>query len=255
MVPALIVRIQLFNLELLMIQIGKMPGGKINQLKGRKFDPQKGITGLETAIILIAIVVVAAVLAYTVLSAGLFSTQKSQEAVYSGLQKVQGAIGVRGSVNGHRDTLNAGNTGSLGCIDITIAECSQGGQADLTPAYTLNSGNGALILSNPQANHLQISFIDQNVTVQDCAWTVKWTGNHNGNNILDYGEKAVITVWLHAFDGMTWGPAETESGPFLGENYVDTGHTFKLELKPDGGATLSIQRITPDFLFQVAELD
>ena len=36
------------------------------------YKEQKGITGLETAIILIAFVVVAAVFAYTVLSAGLF---------------------------------------------------------------------------------------------------------------------------------------------------------------------------------------
>ena len=46
------------------------------------FTGERGITGLETAIILIAFVVVAAVFAYTVLSAGLFSTQKSQEAIY-----------------------------------------------------------------------------------------------------------------------------------------------------------------------------
>ena len=41
------------------------------------FRHEKGITGLETAIILIAFVVVAAVFAYTALSAGLFATQKS----------------------------------------------------------------------------------------------------------------------------------------------------------------------------------
>ena len=41
---------------------------------------QKGITGLETAIILIAFVMVASVLSYVVLSAGLFSSQKAKEA-------------------------------------------------------------------------------------------------------------------------------------------------------------------------------
>ncbi len=49
---------------------------------------EKGITGLETAIILIAFVVVAAVFAYTALSAGLFSTQKSQEAVSDFLYRI-----------------------------------------------------------------------------------------------------------------------------------------------------------------------
>jgi flagellin FlaB len=43
----------------------------------RFLGKEKGITGLETAIILIAFIVVAAVFAYTALSAGLFSTQIS----------------------------------------------------------------------------------------------------------------------------------------------------------------------------------
>ena len=60
---------------------------------------RKGITGLETAIILIAFVVVAAVFAYTALSAGLFATQKSQEAVYSGLKEAQSTLELKGALS------------------------------------------------------------------------------------------------------------------------------------------------------------
>ena len=42
-------------------------------MKNQLTRNQRGITGLETAIILIAFVVVASVFAYTVLSAGIFS--------------------------------------------------------------------------------------------------------------------------------------------------------------------------------------
>jgi len=59
---------------------------------------QKGITGLETAIILIAFVVVAAVFAFTALSAGLFSTEKSKEAVYSGINETQSTLELKGNV-------------------------------------------------------------------------------------------------------------------------------------------------------------
>ncbi|MEE8363798.1 MAG: archaellin/type IV pilin N-terminal domain-containing protein, partial [Dehalococcoidia bacterium] len=45
---------------------------------------QRGITGLETAIILIAFVVVASVFAFTVLSTGIFSSERSKETVYAG---------------------------------------------------------------------------------------------------------------------------------------------------------------------------
>ena len=53
----------------------------------KKFMNQKGITGLETAIILIAFVVVASVFAFTVLSTGIFSSERSKETVFAGLQE------------------------------------------------------------------------------------------------------------------------------------------------------------------------
>ena len=59
---------------------------------------EKGITGLETAIILIAFVTVAAVLAYSVLSAGIFSSERGQEAVYRGLEQAQASMQVSGNV-------------------------------------------------------------------------------------------------------------------------------------------------------------
>ncbi|MBI4287302.1 MAG: hypothetical protein HY671_02600 [Chloroflexi bacterium] len=59
---------------------------------------QRGITGLETAIILIAFVVVAAVFAYTALSAGIFSAQKGQETIYSGLKQAAGSMELKGGM-------------------------------------------------------------------------------------------------------------------------------------------------------------
>jgi flagellin-like protein len=220
----------------------------------RKLHAQNGITGLETAIILIAIVVVAAVTAYTILSAGLFATEKSRDAVYSSLQKVEGALIVKGGINACKDTLNSAGTGSVGRLVFSLAECTDGGQTDLSPAWTVDPGTGALVNSHPGANHLEISYHDRSVSVQDCAWTVEWVGKHDSNNVLDFGEKAVITVWLHAFDGLHWGPPGSESSPFLGRHYLDCGHPFSLELKSANGATLALQRTTPDFLFDVVSL-
>ena len=65
---------------------------------------QRGITGLETAIILIAFVVVASVFAYTALSSGLFATQKSQEAIYSGLEEAQSTVEIKGAVIAKAET-------------------------------------------------------------------------------------------------------------------------------------------------------
>jgi flagellin-like protein len=50
---------------------------------------QKGITGLETAIVLIAFVVVGAVFVFTVITTGLFSPEKVSEATTASLGEVE----------------------------------------------------------------------------------------------------------------------------------------------------------------------
>jgi flagellin-like protein len=53
---------------------------------------QRGITGLETAIILIAVVVVASVFAFTVLSTGIFTSERSKETIFAGIAKRRRAL-------------------------------------------------------------------------------------------------------------------------------------------------------------------
>ena len=59
---------------------------------------ERGQTALETAIILIAFVVVASVFAFTILSAGSSSTEKGKQAIQAGLEGVQSSMNIKGSV-------------------------------------------------------------------------------------------------------------------------------------------------------------
>ena len=54
--------------------------------------------GLTGAFILIAFVVVASVFAFTVLSTGIFASERSKETVFSGIKEAQSSIEPRGSV-------------------------------------------------------------------------------------------------------------------------------------------------------------
>jgi archaeal flagellin FlaB len=60
--------------------------------------PDEGFTGLEAAIVLIAFVVTAAVFSYVVLGAGYFTTQKSQEVVYTSVDMASSSMQVIGDV-------------------------------------------------------------------------------------------------------------------------------------------------------------
>lgn len=212
---------------------------------------QKGITGLETAIILIAFVVVAAVFAYTVLSAGLFSTQKSQEAVYSGLKETQSTMEILGSVVAYKYT-DADIENTIGKVEFTVALAGDGDVVDLTPEYTWDSALDTLSVRVADANKLQIAYSDKNVAVADMPWTVRFIGKNNSDYLLEQGEKAIITVWLHSVAATNW--TEGASGLFLAANDLNTYQTFNVEVKPSTGATMTIQRTTPAYLDAVIDL-
>ncbi len=73
---------------------------KLTRVLRKLHRGQRGMTGLETAIILIAFVTVASVLAYSVLSAGIFSAERGKATVYSGLEQAQATLQIEGSVLG-----------------------------------------------------------------------------------------------------------------------------------------------------------
>ena len=65
---------------------------------------ERGVTGIETAIILIAFVVVASVFSFAILSTGVLSSEKAKETVLGGLAETSASITLRGEVIAHNTT-------------------------------------------------------------------------------------------------------------------------------------------------------
>ncbi|HXF51570.1 MAG TPA: archaellin/type IV pilin N-terminal domain-containing protein [Dehalococcoidia bacterium] len=176
----------------------------------RTKDEERGITGLETAIILIAFVVVAAVFAFVVLSTGLFSSERGKETIYAGLQKTRGNLELRGSV---------------------IANTTGGGTRVQTLVFDLGlAAGGEPVNLDPSAsvNKTIVAFIDDSTNINDIPYTVDWVVGDT-DNLLEPGELAELTVnVINA--GVT----------ALGNN-----DTFTLEVRPPLGAYLVIQRSLP----------
>ncbi len=199
---------------------------------------QKGITGLETAIILIAFVVVAAVFAYTALSAGLFSTQKSQEAVYSGLEEARSTLVLKGGVIAKDTDSPADNY--VDTITFTVANALSGEAIDFT-APADDDSNG--LADSDSNNVVVISYIDSGHRVEDLYWTKTAIGSDDGDDLLEAGEKFQITI-----------PRLEASGTGL-NNVIGTNHTFTIEVKTPNGATLNIERTTPGNIDDVMNLN
>jgi flagellin FlaB len=190
---------------------------------------ERGITGLETAIILIAFVVVASVFAYTVLSAGIFSAQKGQEAVYAGLTEARSTLELKGSLVATSDTTE------LQTLVFTVAGALGGEAIDLTPP-TDTADDG--IADAGSSNVTVISYHSQTSEQQDLDFDAAVVGWGDSDTLLEAGEKFQITVDLKG------------SGESIG-----TYHTFSIQVKPPRGSVLAIERTTPAVLDSVMLLN
>ncbi len=200
---------------------------------------EKGITGLETAIILIAFVVVAAVFAYTALSAGLFTTQKSQEAVYSGLKEAQSTMELRGSMIATANT--SGSNGRIHQLTFTVANVLGGEAVDFTPPT--NGSNGT---ATGTANKVIINYIDKGQTVDNLYWSVAKLGKEDGDDLLEADEKFQVTI----------GGAATTPG-HLGDALnpdLNINTTFSIVVMTPVGAVLTLERTTPPYIDTIMNL-
>ena len=187
---------------------------------------QQGITGLETAIILIAFVIVASVFAYVVLSAGLFSTQKAKEAVYAGLEEAKSTIELKGNIYGKMES------SVLTELYFTVGTTTGGDAID----FTDTSANGT--------NVVVITYSDAYRVIPTVNWTMLKLNTTDADNMLDKSELFQITVDLSCVSDNV--PAEQQPGPY---------HTFQLEVKPPVGAVLTIERTIPARVDQIVNLN
>ena len=195
---------------------------------------QRGMTGLETAIILIAFVTVAAVFGYAVLSAGLFSAERGKETIYAGLQQAKANMEISGSV-----IVTATNatlpTARARLIRVTVRNAIAGTPIDMTPPGATG------------ANRCVISLTTSTVYYNNISWTVDAIGNDDGDNLLEAGEQMEVSIDLTALS--TTVPLVTFADPDIDEN-----DWFNIQVKPTQGSTMTIQRTLPAGLDPIMDL-
>ncbi len=200
------------------------PMNKSTGTMSKTWSNQKGITGLETAIVLIAFVVVSSVFAFAALSTGLFSSDKSKETINAGLSEARGTLEVRGSViaKEHATTADA-----IDELIFQVANAAGGEAVNMTPGETL----------------IVYSDADQSVTLDSTAttggFTVTALGSADTDKLVEPGEMYEVKVI-----GLV-----AKLSPDL-----PTDKLFTLEVKPPQGAVVNIGRRTPVVIEKINDL-
>ena len=123
---------------------------------------ERGITGLETAIILIAFVVVASVFAFTVLSMGIFASERSKETVFAGLQEAKSTLEPRGATVAYK-----ADRGGTYKVSLIVTNAVDGEPVDLTPPYTADGSATDPDISSGAEYKTIISYSDINQVMSD----------------------------------------------------------------------------------------
>ena len=172
---------------------------------------ERGITGLETAIVLIAFVVVSSVFAFAALSTGLFSSDRAKETIREGLSEARGTLELRGAVI-------AEDTDENGDVDkgyFQVANAAGGEPVDLTQGKTI----------------IRYSDTSQSKIFDTSAlFSVTAIGDADADNLVEPGEMYEIAL------------LSMESN--LATNLAKS-KTFSVEVIPPQGAVLYIERTTP----------
>jgi len=216
---------------------------------------QSGVTGLETAIILIAFVVVASVFAFTVLSTGVFSAERGKETVFAGLQEAQASLQPKGSISAIRGDVEG--TNAIVKLNFVVTTAISGEPIDLT-APNLSNDTGDEPDANPGVETVMIiSYTDENQFIDDLDYTIDFIGKENGDVILDPNEQAEITVWLHNYQNSTtdYRLGDDTNNPQYLQTRLGINTKFRIEVKPREGSVLVMERTTPPRLYIVSELN
>jgi flagellin FlaB len=194
---------------------------KLLRLLSRTAREEEGITGLETAIILIAFVVVATVFAFVVLTTGVFSSERGKETVFAGLNKARGSMELRGGVV----VTATGTTLAVDDVQFAVSTAAGGDPIPLDPSAT--------------NNRTVIAYRDPTTVDNDVTFTLTSVVG-DGDTLLEPGELMVVNI--DAATGIT--PAPT----------LAANNRFTLEVQTPVGAVLDITRQLPPELAAVMQL-
>jgi archaeal flagellin FlaB len=181
---------------------------------------EDAFTGLEAAIVLIAFVVVAAVFSYVVLGAGFFTTQKSQQVVHAGVTQAASNIVVKGNVYG----IGADSNSTVGMLQFDIGLAAGGLPVDYSK----------IVLTWSTQNQTPYN-LNYSATPNAGAgnWWESQTSVTSGT-LLQEGQ--YVTIQVQPKVNLT--PREQ----------------FDLELKPENGASLGVERTVPAGISQTTLL-
>jgi len=200
---------------------------KIKQSLRKLLKQNRGMVGIEAAIVLIAFVIVAAAFSFMVVNMGLFSTQRGRETITQGISEASSPITLDGSIQIFVDTGNPNATG------IVVPLKTLG--VRYVPMHSPETEVSLRVQNHTAYANIYhgINITDPTDATLDTLYGVNassaqlFIGNSNADSSLDYNEKGYLVIHLALTDAAN-----------------EREHLW-IEIRPESGAPLTIEFIVP----------
>ncbi len=180
------------------------------------------MTGLETAIILVAFVITAAAFSFVVLNMGFLTAQKSQTVISAGMEEASSSMLCDGEVVGRF------NTTAKTLTELTFYVKLSAGKE----AIDLNDDKLLITYANPRQSGILYSKTVTNGTVVTITQV-----QGDDDQLLENGE--TFKIWAN------FTAADTNGGLTAPDLYTEQYEAFRVAVRPITGAVLTIERGVP----------
>ena len=208
------------------------------RLTEMKIVKRRGMTGLETAIILVAFVITAAAFAFVVLNMGFLTAEKAQSVISSGMSEASSALLTDSGVIGQFNE-TGGDQADIDLLKLTFyLKLSQGHEpidlddSKLVATYTNARCHGELY--------------DTNGTIMTI-----YGVNDDGDSLCETGEKFKVVIDFSELNASAVDPVLGDQDDVYAHPYEE----FRVELRPSAGAVLSINRQIPAIYSAIMTLE
>jgi archaeal flagellin FlaB len=226
----------------------------------------RGIIGIESAIVLIAFVIVAAALAFVVLNMGFSTTQKAKTAIIAAVEEAGSSLEVAGKITAagwvQQDALNATNIplkivsgGATSNLDGNFTSVKyisdfveydnvyingtihHGSFVNASMAWDRAVAKGWLTVEqHPYSGNFALNPTQNTETPPNTIAIIYFTVNQNNNTIIDIGEHAVLSVAFsskdrpHSLDHIAWEVSTPKGAPMTVDRTIPNISTEIVDL-------------------------
>lgn len=194
--------------------------------------PRRGITGIETAIILTAFVITASAFSFVILNVGFLTSDKAQTTVITGMKETSASLIADTGVTGYFSNTTTADQDEVYLEEVLFyIKLAQGHEP-------VDCSDDSLVITYTNQRGHTVVYSDSmlNGTI-----TTLMTVTGDSDSLLEIGEKMQVYIDFRKINSANVKPVPASHLSVYGKPY----ETLRIELRPVIGAILTIEKEIP----------